>query len=196
MRRIHYLIIFPLLLTCSLAFGQTKKSWIVPDHIKTQFAGNIGFLSVGAGYLHGNDKLETDLYVGFLPKPIGGDHIVSVSAKMTYSPWRIRIGRNYGLVPFSIGPYLSYSFGSQFDTVLPNEYPDGYYWWATSLRFGAFAGGRLSRNIGEQHRLKAVDFYYELGSYDLVFLSYIQNRKALDISDIFSLALGVKFRLY
>ena len=27
-----------------------EKSWYVPDYVKTQFAGNIGLISVGAGY--------------------------------------------------------------------------------------------------------------------------------------------------
>lgn len=194
------LICISLLLASSFTtFGQDvtdKKSWPIPDHLKTQFAGNIGFLSVGAGYLHGNDKLETDLFVGFLPKSIGGDHIVSVSTKMTYSPWKFALNEEYTVIPFSIGPYLSYSFGSQFDTILPNEYPDGYYWWATSLRFGAFVGGRVQMYIGDKQRIKSFDFYYELGTYDLEFLSYMQNREALQISDIFSLALGVKLRLH
>ena len=194
------LICISLLLASSFtSFGQDvtdKKSWPIPDHLKTQFAGNIGFLSVGAGYLHGNDKLETDLFVGFLPKSIGGDHIVSVSTKMTYSPWKFALNEEYTVIPFSIGPYLSYSFGSQFDTILPNEYPDGYYWWATSLRFGAFVGGRVQMYIGDKQRIKSFDFYYELGTYDLEFLSYMQNREALQISDIFSLALGVKLRLH
>lgn len=182
------------------AIGQhvenNKRSWLIPDHVKAQFAGNIGFVSVGAGYLHGNDKLETDLYVGFLPKSIGGDHIVSLSTKMTYSPWKLPLSEEYTIIPFSIGPYLSYSFGSQFDTLLPNEYPEGYYWWATSLRFGAFFGGRLQMHLGDEQRVKSLDFYYELGTYDLEFLSYIQNTKTLQISDIFSLALGIKLRLH
>ena len=173
-----------------------KKSWLIPDHMKVQFAGNIGFLSVGAGYLHGNDKLETDLYAGFLPRSIGGDHIISLTTKMTYSPWKFAINEEYTVIPFSIGPYLSYSFGSQFDTLLPNEYPKGYYWWATSLRFGAFVGGRVQMDLGAQQRVKSFDFYYELGTYDLEFLSYMQNQKSLQISDIFSLALGVKLRLH
>lgn len=177
-------------------YDQESKKWYVPHHAKVQFAGNIGFLSAGPGYLHGKGKLETDLMLGFLPKSIGGDHIVSLTGKLTYSPWKTRIGEELTLIPFSIGPYLSYSFGSQFDTLLPNEYPEGYYWWATSLRFGAFIGGRIQTPLKSDQRIKGLDFYYELGTYDLEFLSYIQNTEYLNITDIFSLALGVKLRLY
>ncbi|MBL3655242.1 hypothetical protein [Fulvivirga sediminis] len=191
MKYIFYLILFILPAT---TFGQTsERPWYVPDHYKLQFAGNIGFLSAGAGYLHGHDKLETDFMVGYLPKSIGGDDIISITLKSTYSPWKIKTNSDYSIVPFSIGPYLSYSFGSQFDTLLPNEYPDGYYWWATSLRFGAYIGGRVTRDL--PGNINHVALYYELGTYDLEALSYLQNMDYLSVSDIFTLALGVKIGL-
>lgn len=175
--------------------SDSRNKWYIPDHAKLQFAGNIGFLSAGAGYLHGHDKLETDLLLGFVPKPVGGDHIVSLTAKTTYFPWKVNLNNDLKLYPFSVGPYLSYSFGSQFDTILPNEYPPGYYWWATSLRVGAFIGGKLEKHTDGSKRFKSVAVYYELGTYDLEFISYVQNRHFLDLSDVFSMALGVKFRL-
>lgn len=175
----------------TLALGQTK--WYTPDHTKLQFAGNIGFLSMGIGYLHGKEKLETDIMLGFVPKSIGGDHIISLTGKLTYFPWQIHMNENFTLYPLSVGPYLSYSFGSQFDTLLPNEYPPGYYWWATSLRLGAFAGGKLQWRLPGNDRHLA--FYYEIGTYDLELISYIQNTEYLQIEDIFSMALGVKLSL-
>lgn len=175
---------------------QKEKKWYIPHHAKVQFAGNIGFLSAGPGYLHGKNKLETDLMLGYLPKAIGGDRIVSLTGKMTYSPWKTAINDNWNIVPFSIGPYLSYSFGSQFDTWLPNEYPDGYYWWATSLRVGAFFGGRIEMPLDPQRNVKSLGFYYELGTYDLEFISFVQNTDYLSVTDIFTLALGVKLQLY
>lgn len=186
-------IVLILLLAESLqAQNNIQRKWYVPDHVKGQFAGNIGFLSIGAGYLHGNQHLETDIYLGYLPESIGGDHIISMSAKMTYSPWKIPIQQDWAVVPFSVGPYLSYSFGSQFDTILPDIYPDGYYWWATSLRFGIFAGGRMSKATPHLNKISGIEFYYEVGTYDLEFLSYIQNTDYLGVTDIISLSLGVK----
>lgn len=171
-----------------------EVNWYVPDHAKLQFAGNIGFLSIGAGYLHGRNKLETDLMVGFLPKSIGGDHIATITAKMTYFPIKKVLSNKLNFYPISVGPYISYSFGSQFDTFLPNEYPEGYYWWATSMRFGAYIGGKFEFNLSATNS-KLLSFYYELGTYDLLVLSYALNREYLNIDDIFSLALGVKLQL-
>lgn len=190
MKHIYLILLF--ITTFSFA-QENEKHWLAPDHYKLQFAGNIGFLSAGAGYLHGNSHLETDLYVGYLPKKIGGDDIFSLTAKMTYSPWKIELDKTYHITPFSIGPYISYSFGSQFDTLLPNEYPSGYYWWASSLRFGAFIGGRVTKDT--EGKLDHLSFYYELSTYDLKAISYIQNTEYLGLNDIFSLSLGVKFGL-
>lgn len=175
-----------------LAGAQSRAEWYVPDHLKLQFAGNIGFISIGAGYLHGNGHLETDVFLGYLPKSIGGDDILSLTSKLTYSPWSLPLSSRYTVIPFSAGPYLSYSFGSQFDTFLPNEYPEGYYWWASSLRLGAFIGGRLKMALPATRAFSHISLYYELSSYDLLMISLVQNTGYLGISDIFSLSLGLK----
>ena len=195
MKKILLLIVAVFITLKGYTQAKEERSWLLPDHYKVQFAGNIGFLSVGAGYMNKSQKLETDIFAGFVPKSIGGDHIISTTVKLTYLPWYIHSGEKYTIVPFTIGSYLSYSFGSQFDTLLPNQYPEGYYWWATSLRFGAFMGGKIQRSTSGKGLFKSVDVYYELGTYDLLFISYVQNMDALSVPDIFSLALGVKMRI-
>ncbi|MTI20716.1 hypothetical protein E1176_06760 [Fulvivirga sp. RKSG066] len=189
-----YLTVLVLSIT-SLQAQENDRKWYAPDHYKAQFAGNIGFLSVAAGYLHGMGKLETDLYGGFLPKAIGGDDIFTATLKSTYAPWSREINNTYSYKPFSVGLYLSYSFGSQFDTISPNEYPEGYYWWATSLRVGGFLGGSITKQLPNSNAFESMSLYYELGSYDLVFLSYIQNLKSIRIYDVVNLSIGVKMAL-
>ena len=181
---------------CQSILAQDKaRAWYVPDVYKVQLAGNIGFVSVGAGFIHARDKMETDLYIGYLPERIGGDDIFTLTAKTTFMPWKWPLNDKYDLVPFATGFYLSYSFGSQFDTILPNEYPDGYYWWASSLRFGGFIGGNITMTLPANSKIKSVALYYELGTYDLIFLSYMQNIDYLDITDVVSLSLGIKVAL-
>jgi len=194
MKRLFYILLIAIFSVPAMS-QEKDRAWYLPDHYKLQFAGNIGFLSASAGYLHGKGKLETDLYTGFLPEQIGGDHIITMTLKSTYLPWKREIDANYSMKPFAVGLYLSYSFGSQFDTISPNEYPEGYYWWATSLRVGGFIGGSLERKLKEGNRFKSISLYYELGTYDLIFLSYIQNLEHLSITDIVSLSLGLKLKL-
>lgn len=171
----------------------SHRKWYLPDHLKLQFAGNIGFLSGGPGYVSRNRTLETDLLFGFLPQKYGGDALVTTTLKTTYSPWRIGLPNNYYVRPFSIGAYMSYTFGPQFDTKWPSYYPAGYYWWATSIRPGAYIGGKAGRNVVLNNRRRSLELYYELGTYDLLVISYVQNKSFLKLHDIVSLSLGVKF---
>jgi hypothetical protein len=174
------------------AFQHSRK-WYLPDHLKLQFAGGIGFLSGGPGYLSRNKTLETDVLFGFLPQKFGGDALISITGKTTYSPWRIPVKNNNYIVPFSLGFYLSYTFGPQFDTKWPTYYPKGYYWWATAFRPGAYVGGKVGKDFETVGRKRGFEFYYELGTYDLLLVSYVQNRGYLHLTDIVNLSLGVKY---
>lgn len=49
---------------------ENQKHWSVPDYVKTQFAGNIGLISVGAGYQLFNKVVYTELLYGFVPKAV------------------------------------------------------------------------------------------------------------------------------
>lgn len=171
----------------------SHRKWYLPDHLKLQFAGNIGFLSGGPGYTSRNQTLETDLLFGFLPQKFGGDALITTTLKTTYSPWRIGLRNDYYIRPFSIGAYLSYTFGPQFDTKWPSYYPAGYYWWATAIRPGAYIGGKAGRTVVINNRRRSLELYYELGTYDLLVISYVQNKSFLRLHDIVSLSLGVKF---
>ena len=168
------------------------RKWYIPDHIKLQFAGNIGFMSGGPGYLSRNKTLETDILFGFLPEKFGGDALISLTAKTTYSPWRVPLKNTYYVVPFSLGFYLNYTFGPQFDSKWPTYYPKGYYWWATSFRPGAYVGGKIGKEVKYRKKIKGLELYYELGTYDLLLISYVQNTKYLKPADILSLSLGLK----
>lgn len=172
--------------------GLHSRKWFIPDHLKLQFAGNIGFLSGGPGYVSKNKTLETDLLFGFLPEKFGGDALITITGKTTYSPWRIPIKNTSYIRPFSIGAYLSYTFGPQFDTKWPSYYPAGYYWWATSFRPGVYIGGKVGRDFRVNNRTRQFELFYELGSYDLLMISYVQNREYLKLSDIVNLSFGVK----
>jgi hypothetical protein len=187
-----------LLIITTIAAAQTEmqveksRKWFLPDHLKLQFAGNIGFMSGGPGYISRNKTLETDLMFGFLPQKFGGDALISLTGKTTYSLWRIHLKNSYNIVPFSLGMYLSYTFGPQFDTKWPSYYPVGYYWWATAFRPGAYIGGKIGKDITLGKKTKKFEFYYELGSYDLLMISYVQNTSYLNPGDIANLAFGLK----
>jgi hypothetical protein len=192
------LAVLTLLFTISLSasaqdtlVGKALK-WYLPDHVKLQFAGGIGFLSGGPGYVSKNKTLETDLLLGYLPEKLGGDALVSATLKTSYSPWFINLKNTYHIAPFTIGAYLSYTFGPQFDSKWPSYYPKGYYWWATAFRPGAYIGGKAGRELPFSKRKRELQLYYELGTYDLLLISYVQNTGYLRPGDILNLSFGLK----
>jgi hypothetical protein len=189
---IYLLLLLPLSSAAQDSLTIKNRKWYIPDHIKLQFAGNIGFISGGPGWISRNNTLETDLLFGFLPQKFGGDALVTITGKTTFSPWRISLNYSRYVVPFSLGAYMSYTFGPQFDSKWPSYYPSGYYWWATSIRPGAYVGGKIGQEVTIKNKRKGLEIYYELGSYDLLMISYVQNNKYLKLSDIVSLSLGLK----
>jgi hypothetical protein len=189
---IYLLLLLPFSSAAQDSLAIKNRKWYIPDHIKLQFAGNIGFISGGPGWISRNNTLETDLLFGFLPQKFGGDALVTITGKTTYSPWRIPLNYSRYVVPFSLGAYMSYTFGPQFDSKWPSYYPSGYYWWATSIRPGAYVGGKIGQEVTVNNKRKGLEVYYELGSYDLLMISYVQNNKYLKLSDIVSLSLGLK----
>jgi hypothetical protein len=169
---------------------EIRRKWYLPDHVKLQFAGNIGFMSGGPGWVSRNKTLETDILFGFLPRKYGGDALITLTSKITYSPWRIATGNNTYIRPFSLGFYMSHTFGPQFDSSWPEYYPKGYYWWATAVRPGAYVGGKIGNVLPK--KMKSLELYYEVGTYDLLAISYVKNTRFLKPGDIVSLALGIK----
>lgn len=171
------------------------EKWYKIDHLKLQYAGAIGFISPGVGIAYAKDKMETDLYFGYVPKSVGGDHLFMLTLKNTYSPFTIK-PRNRDLVihPFSIGGFFNYSFGSEFSTSWPDHYPKGYYWWDSAIRLGFFLGGKVTKPVlGLPFR--SLSAYYELGSNDLYFISYVQNFRYFKPYEILNLAIGIKVAL-
>ena len=177
-------------------FAQTVRSqdsvrhWLLPDHLKVQFAGGIGMVSIGAGYNNKKQWLEGDIYYGYVPQSIGGLTIHSITGKMTISPVKIE-SKNFQTKPFSIGVLVNYTFGKQYFGFTPANYPFEYYGFPTSLHAGAFIGGQVSKKLRKKN-LKQIGLYYEVISFDSELVSYIGNKNSLKISDIITIGTGVK----
>ncbi len=54
-------------------------------YVKTQYAGNMGFISVGVGSYFFNDKISADINYGLLSKYINGVRVHSFSIKPAYN---------------------------------------------------------------------------------------------------------------
>ena len=189
------MIIF-LLVTSEKISAQKKEFKIKsPDHIKVQYAGGMGFISIGAGYHTKNQKLEADLYYGYLPESIGGIRIHSISAKIIWIPMHSVSIKKYQVEPLMTGLIVNYSFGKQYFSFNPPYYPFSYYSFPTAIHAALCLGSRIGFNFPPNTFVSRVSFYYEILSFDREIISLVSNTKSLSITDIVTLSLGVKVNI-
>lgn len=176
-----------------------RKHWenLIPTHTKLQFAGNMGVLSLGAGWDYGSrNQWETDIFFGILPKYQSDRTKITMTLKQNYMPWSIGLGRQFYVEPLSCGMYVNTVFGDEFWTNEPDRYPKGYYGFSSRVRFHIFLGQRLTYDIPPRWRLgaRAITFFYEVSTCDLYVVSAFVN-KYLKPKDYLSLSFGLKMQL-
>jgi hypothetical protein len=188
------MIIFQLAITDTTS-AQEKSLIKPPDHIKIQYAGGTGFVAVGAGYSNKKQKLEADLYYGYLPESVGGVRIHSISAKFTWIPIRSVSIKKYQVEPLTAGLVANYSFGKQYFSFDPSNYPYRYYSFPTAIHSALFLGSRIGFDFPENTFVRRLSLYYEILSYDREIISFVSNTKSLQSGDIITLSLGIRIGL-
>jgi hypothetical protein len=162
------------------ARAEPGRAWYVPDHAKLQLAGNVGFLSPGVGWALGR-RAEADLLFGWVPEAVGGTDIFAFTGKVTWAPWSVQAG-SWRIRPATAGLQVTYTFGDQYFVVPPFTFTP------TALRAGLALGAGASRSV----RGRELGLYAELVALDLGLSYALSNRRALDLWDAFSLALGAR----
>ena len=189
------IIFFLLFKTETLSAQKKNSNLLLPDHVKVQYAGRIGFISIGVGYSTKNQKLEADLYYGYLPENIGGVRIHSISTKFIWIPIRAMRIKKYILEPLMTGLVVNYSFGKQYFSFDPPNYPYRYYSFPTAIHSALFFGSRAGVNLPTNAFVRRLSLYYEIVSFDREIISLLSNPKSLHLPDIVTLSLGVKINI-
>lgn len=168
--------------------------WYRPRHVVLQTGSGLGMVSGGAGYTFLNDKLETDVQVGFVPKKYAGSTLTIPSLKILYTPYNVPLNQHLELRPLTVGVYVSYTHGIINDD--RGQYTEGYYWFSADTRVGPLLGGRLTyrRSPGPRGLPRRISAFYELGSNDLYLASYFSNGNFRSLSplDVMTLGIGLK----
>ncbi|MGN7889928.1 hypothetical protein ACN9ML_01275 [Dyadobacter endophyticus] len=164
---------------------------LVPDHLGVQYAGSIGWVSVGTGYDLFRSRIRTGLHYGYLPKDFGGElHILSASVYC--QPLKIKVAKAFTIHPLDIGIKSAYHFGDQFYLNWPERFPRGYYWWKSALRLHLATESSVTRELKNAGSIKAVTGYIELNTNDLYLVSYVLNPTVLAITDIIKIGCGIR----
>lgn len=193
-----HILVFAMVFSTLASYGQTPNkvdsasySKFLPDYIKLQYAGGIGFLSAGVGYTFVDHRLDVSLFYGYVPTWFTVDDLHSVSLQFTAKLIRIKVSKNIEILPLNIGWYLHHTFGNEYWVKLPDNYPKNYYWWSPGRNAGVFIGGEIkTKLLSKSTPGSGTAFYVRVGTRGLYLSSKVGN-SSIPISDIVELGFGV-----
>jgi len=176
-----------------------KLKFLIPDAAIGQYAGSIGYFSIGAGYeIFKNKKGYLDFNYGYVPASKGGElHVATV--KLAYKPFEIKLSDWGKLYPFNPGFFLSYTFHEDLAFRFhSDEYPRGYYYWSPALRPHLSVSNEIELSMAkiwkEELGIKRVGIYTEFNTNDFYLANYFQNVSSLSLSDVFQLGIGIRLK--
>lgn len=188
-----------------------QRRWyeaLMPRSVTIQYAGNIGAVSCGPGWIYGRrEQWETQLLIGYLPEEVMFNDYFCLTARQCYTPFRIDMGERLSIDPLTTSVAVNTLFSGEFWYDEPGS---KYYNFSTRLRFHFGMGSRLnlaipqregsSSNKKQRHasssdkkRQQRLSLYYELSTYDLALLSYSRGGY-IGLGDIVYLGLGIRYQ--
>lgn len=165
-----------------------KEKWYKPDYFKVQYAGNIGFMSMGLGYQWWRHIAQTDLLYGYVPENHGNATIHTFTLKNMFRLYEFEIFEKYNLCP-TLGLSISLEPGENSYMRIPSRYPDGYY---TSNSFYACLNAGVKTNLifNNERYFSAMDIYFEVNTLaDYAYYNIVAQEERSNM--IFSIALGM-----
>ena len=192
----RYLSLAVFLLGGMTPVAAQRLRFLIPDGAVVQHAGSIGYFSGGINYdLFKNHKGSLDLMFGFVPESKGGG-FTTLNTKFAYRPFEIKINDWFIVHPLNPGAFFSYTLDKDFDlTWDKGQYPKGYYYWSEALHFHISFGSELkflTTEFKALTKVKALTLYYEVNANEMYIVNYVQNKKALSVTDIFKAGIGIK----
>ena len=194
-QRFIYTIITIILLSTSVLASSSKieqdslkRKWYIPRAAKIQYAGNIGFMALGATYNLVDDWYQISLMYGITSSHSEADRLNTIALKNTFSIKKF----HYKKFTFSPTAGLSINLASTHNTYrkFPDHFPDQYYF-QNKIHFAPFVGGMVYHPLPNK-TIKGIDFYFELGTMDNYLLESIRT-DYVKFHDIWNLALGMSF---
>ncbi len=194
-RRIYIFVL--LIFTINMSFSQELKKdstgykKYLPKYVKLQYAGGIGFLSVGAGYTFFKQRLDITMFYGYVPKAFSVTELHSMSLQFTVKLIRIKLKNGIELLPLNFGWYAHHTFSHEYWRKLPSYYPDGYYWWSPGKNAGIFIGNEIkTKLLSNVTPASGMAFYIRVGTRGL-YLSSIWSNSSIPLKDIIEIGIGV-----
>lgn len=151
------------------------------DYLQIQHAGNIGLIAVGGGNTFFGGHYEMEFYLGITPRTHSEASIAAVAMKNNLIPFSLHVS-DYRFKPYA-GLGLLSGLNHRYDPQWRDELPDDYYY-QDIWHFTAHLGTVVERGDW--------GVYVEAMTIDSYFSAYASSKGALTLSDIFSLAVGLR----
>jgi len=187
-----YKYILVLFLSISLLQAADKESinQMPFDYMNVQYAGNLGFVSLGGGNTFYDGHYDFELYLGWTPKAVSEVAIFTFALKNNYVPY------TYEEAGYEIRPYIGLGFffalNQRYDPNWQDDIEKNYYY----QNFYHFSG-HLGLNINvkkevDDSMFEKVGLYVETTTVDTYLISYFSNSEVLTLDDIFTIAFGIR----
>ena len=144
----------------------------LPDYYKMQFAGNIGIISLGAGYSVFEEKFQSTVFYSFIPGSFAGVNIHTIAFKNSLIICKARLYSK-----MKISPYIGGS--AAFSGHLP-------------VQLLPHIGGSIHKSF--KVKPKGADFYVELGT-TAAYLDIYMDNQSVDMISIINVAFGTSIYL-
>jgi hypothetical protein len=181
----------PMLLVIRKDTLHIKRSWFKPDYFKVQYAGLIGFMSVGAGY-NFSPRYDATLFYGLLSSDLGGS-CVTVHTVSLKNSWDLFKPGFLGNITPKAG--VSINWGNTNNTFrrLPPHYPEKYYF-QNKVHLAPFWGAEWKISLPAGWTFKSIGIYGEMSTLDAYILELFRT-KYVTIDKIWNLSLGITLYL-
>jgi hypothetical protein len=160
-----------------------------PDYLALQYAGNIGFLSGGIGYMNRSDRYQLSIVYGYVPARYASVSGHLVTAKNVFHFAQSNISDRYHVIAYgSIGISVEVAGRSFF--FQPDNMPPGYYDFPKSIHAIPGLGLKCRRQSKKLKGFEGVEFFAEVSTVD-VYVWYKWISRHVEFHDILSMSCGV-----
>lgn len=175
----------------SILFGQEIQDTVPSDprwHVRAQFAGYQGLISVGGGPILAKGAWKPGLMYGFAPTAGGREavHQIIVRNDLIFLSGRQR-SHSYRVFP-TMSVNLMIETGRHSFLKLPDRFPKGYYY-APQLHGTLGSGALVSRTLPQGSMFRTVGLGAEVVGLD-TYIWYAISQRGIPLHQAFGLSLS------
>lgn len=189
------LIAFPgILYAGDTLVHQHSYKWYQPDVFKVQYAGGIGFISVGVGKQYCRNRIQSSIFYGYVPSFKSEVPVHTLAQNNMFLFREHYLNKQLSLIPFvGFGESITVTLNDDKTFIKkPIQFPDNYYP-QNAIRIGIFTGIILKQYF-KHSSLTGIDFSIGTITNDL-YISYAIMNKNTGLQNIFTMSAGITLYL-